>query len=359
MCTHASNERTSSVSSRVSPRPRQIAVRSGLATAHARFASTESRHSATASSRSRPAKRGSSASVRATISSSSRSSIVGRAEVLREQALLRGHVHDQVVRGQPVRRDDVERVVGQIVDGPLEALRQRQVDVDHRVGAARPAGAARASSTPVAHPTGRFGRLGGTEPRGDARQAVGLAREVGPACQHRLDRRGLVGFARVERVRAEQLLDLGLGQLVRAHHSPPSASRVTAMRRSAEPQPRLGRPLRDAERLRDLPVGLAAEVRELHRSALLVGKQVERGAHPLGGEERGGHLLDVGRGDRATRLPLGPPAPRLLAPHVVDRAAVGQRAEPGAQAAPRAGSNAAGRSQKLTNTSWLTSSAAR
>ena len=53
---------------------------------------------------------------------------------------------------------------------------------------------------------------------------------------------------------------------------------------------------------------------------------------PLGGEQRGGHLLDVGRGDRAARLALGPAAPGLLAPHVVDRAAVGERAEPGAQA---------------------------
>ena len=62
------------------------------------------------------------------------------AEVLGEQALLRRHVHDQVVRGETVGRDDVEGVVGKLVDGAIQALRDRHVDVDHGIGRALPAG---------------------------------------------------------------------------------------------------------------------------------------------------------------------------------------------------------------------------
>ena len=225
--------RTSRVSSRVSPRPRQIAVRSGLATAHARLASTEARHSATASSRSRPAKRGSNAWVRATMSSSSSSSMVGVAEVLCEQALLRRHVHDQVVGGQPVRRDDVERIVGQLDDRLLEAVRQRHVDVDHRVGGVHLGAASAASRTRSRiRPGGSIASAAPSHAATLASRSASRARS-GRRVEHRLDGRDLLGIARVERVGAEQLLDLGLRQLERGHHSPPSASSVAAMRRSA------------------------------------------------------------------------------------------------------------------------------
>ena len=83
----------------------------------------------------------------------------GRAcRVLREQALLRGHVHDEVVRGEPVRRDDVERVVGQVVDhrppgAPTTTGRRRSRD-----RRARPARAGSRVEHAVAHPTGRLER---------------------------------------------------------------------------------------------------------------------------------------------------------------------------------------------------------
>ena len=156
----------------------------------------------------------------------------GGTEVLREQALLGGHVHDQLGGGEPVRRDDVEGVVGEVDDGSFEAIRQRQVDVDHRIGGTAPT-RQRGVEHALTHASGRFGGFGGAEPRGHAGQAVGFEREVGSARQHGFDGDDLFGIERVEHVRAEQLLDLGIGQLVGHHHSPPSASRVAAIRRSA------------------------------------------------------------------------------------------------------------------------------
>ena len=38
------------------------------------------------------------------------------AEVLREEALLRGQVHDEIARGETVGGDRVERIVGELVD---------------------------------------------------------------------------------------------------------------------------------------------------------------------------------------------------------------------------------------------------
>ena len=89
----------------------------GVGDAHARFASTESRHRSSASSSSRSTKRGRKAYVRGLDVIVGEVVDGGHAEVLREQALLGRHVHDEIVRGEPVRGDDVERGVGKVDRG--------------------------------------------------------------------------------------------------------------------------------------------------------------------------------------------------------------------------------------------------
>ena len=285
MCTHASNERTSSVSSRVSPRPRQIAVRSGLATAQARFASTESRHSATASSRSRPAKRGSSAAVRATISSSSRSSMVGVPRFCASRLSCAAMCTTRSCAVSPFGVTTSSASSGRSSMAPRGAPTttgtRRSPDRRGPSRATRARGRARGRASDRAVRAASVG----TQPRGDARQPFGLVARDRDDARARLrsppSRR--VRTRRARRRRAAPRPPSRTAR-VRAHHSPPSASSGGGDAPEREPQPRLGRPLRDAERLRDLPVGLAAEVRELHRSPLLLRQQVERGADPLGGE---------------------------------------------------------------------------
>jgi hypothetical protein len=118
----------------------------------------------------------------------------------------------------------------------------------------------------------------------------------------------------------------------------------------AESESGLGCALGDAQHLGDLAIRLAFEVRELDRAPLLRGQHVERGAHALGGDERSRHLLDIGRGDRAARFPLGTAPPGFFASYVVDRTPVRERAQPGAQAAPLR-IEASGRCQIPTKTS--------
>ena len=103
--------------------------------------------------------------------------------------------------------------VGQVVDRARHPLGEREVEVDHRIRRSL-AARGRGGEHVGAHARGRLHRLGGADPRGRAREPIGLAGQVGTAGEHGFDRRGLVGIARVERVRAEQRLRLGVRELV-------------------------------------------------------------------------------------------------------------------------------------------------
>ena len=67
------------------------------------------------------------------------------------------------------------------------------------------------------------------------------------------------------------------------------------MRRSARRRRDFAVPSGMPEGLGDLAVGLPPKYARCDRATLLGGQQIERGAHPLRGEQRGRHLLHVGR----------------------------------------------------------------
>ena len=209
-----------------------MAVRSGLATAQSRFAPTDSRQSSTASSRSRSAKRGQQC-VRTGHDLVLVEVVDGRdTEVLGEQALLRRHVHHEIMGGEPVLGDDVERGVGKLGDGACHPIREREIDVDHRIRSALTTFTGRVEGV-GAQTSRRLRGFGGTDPRGGARQPVGLAGQIGASSEDRFDRGDLLGLAGVERVRTQHLLDVELGETERLHHSPRSDSSASAMRRNA------------------------------------------------------------------------------------------------------------------------------
>ena len=148
---------------------------------------------------------------------------------------------------------------------------------------------------------------------------------------------------------ADQRLDRARPRRRRAHRARtrPSSSRASGVtptvplllvprRRQSVPAPTASATspcLPGSELDGDLAVGLSPEVRELNRLTLLRRQLVERGAHPLGGDDRHRHLLHVGRDRRLVPDLLVAAAPRFLAPDVVDRPPVRERPEPGAQPA--------------------------
>ena len=156
----------------------------------------------------------------------------GVAHELREEALLRRHVHDEVADAQPVGSCRREGVVGNDLDRLGKPLGRGEIEIDDRISLARstrPSGREHL----VAQRRGRRERFGSPHPRRGVGQPRGLGGEIGPPREHRGDRRGFVGFAGVERIRAEQLLDGFVRELERsAHHESPSAWSASAILRS-------------------------------------------------------------------------------------------------------------------------------
>ena len=155
----------------------------------------------------------------------------GEPDALRDEALLGGRVDHELPRGDPGRGRHVERVVGQRLDHATEAVRHREVELDARVERAAPPGVRLCERRAPERPGWRE-RLGRPDPHRRVAQPVDLGRQLGPAGEQRLDRGRLVGLARVQRVRAEEVLELRVGKLATARHRPcPSDSSAAAMRR--------------------------------------------------------------------------------------------------------------------------------
>jgi len=102
-----------------------------------------------------------------------------------------------------------------------------------------------------------------------------------------------------------------------------------------EPHARLGGSLGDAELVGDLAVRATTEIRELDRGALFGRQLLDLGAHVLRGDDRDRELVDIGNRQHARGVARVAPAARFLAAHVVDRAAVRERADERSQSPPR------------------------
>ena len=122
-----------------------------------------------------------------------------------------------------------------------------------------------------------------------------------------LDQLALVGIDGVERVRAEEVVDLGSARN-RTGRSwlDPGFDERGAQPEHAGADPALDGAFGLLEQHRDLAVRVTAEVRELDRDALGLGQRRERAPHRLGFVEVDDLALEIDRlGD-----PLAPRAPR-------------------------------------------------
>ena len=149
---------------------------------------------------------------------------------LRGEALLSGTVDDEVADRQSVPRVALEIPRIDLLDDLGQRGGLTFEEIEGRIG--RVAGA-RGREDELAQSRRWSQGLGRADPRRGVTQALGLAGQDGIVREELLDGVRLVGLARIERVRAEQLLDLGVGQFrLRRHHSAPCASSASAIRRS-------------------------------------------------------------------------------------------------------------------------------
>ena len=144
-------------------------------------------------------------------------------------------VRDEVAHRQAVLGRDREVGVVERVEQHLEAGRFAAQRVDRRQRFDRERG----GEQPVAQADRRVQCAGRAQPGSDVAEALGLGGRVAVSGDERVHRGGLVGFERIERVRADEILELA-ARHVHAR-STPCASSAWAMR----PSPR---------RIRDLAV---------------------------------------------------------------------------------------------------------
>ena len=162
--------------------------------------------------------------------SSSTSGSVGTPNHMREQALHRGEVHDELAHGQAVERREIERRLRATSSSSSTSVASTSACTSSGV-CARGARRARArSNTPVRTSRGGASASLAASPAAAVRSRSTSPTDLGVRGDVPLDRVRLVGVARVEREGSEQLLELFAADHV--HCSTPFPSRAAAMRRS-------------------------------------------------------------------------------------------------------------------------------